>query len=317
MELRQLRYFIEAARQCSISRAAASLHIVQPALTAQIQVLEAELGMTLLQRHSLGVQMTAEGERVKAQAETVLTQAEKLRGLFAQPASEQPAGRPRARRETVRVGLPNSVIAPFAAELIRRTESAHPGIRLEIVEGMSGFVLEWLRSGRIDIGVLFSAQSLSRLDVEELLTEKLALVGKAGALRPGRAIKLDDLPQYPLLISTSKHDLGKVMQQAAAEHKLRLNVVARLDSVTEIKYLVSQGAGYAVLAPLVVREELRQGLLSHCPIRSPSIVRTLVSAVRAKQRNEDSVAAVRAILHTISPEGASGGGPASRTASRA
>ncbi|XNT50743.1 LysR family transcriptional regulator [Bordetella pertussis] len=79
MELRQLRYFVETAHRRSITKAASALHIVQPALTAQIKALEDELGTQLLERSARGVSLTVDGEAVLRDAVAILRAVDDLK----------------------------------------------------------------------------------------------------------------------------------------------------------------------------------------------------------------------------------------------
>jgi len=65
MELRRLRYFLRIAAEGSLGSAARSLHIAQPALSRQMQLLEADLGVQLFQRVPRGMQLTEEGDYLR------------------------------------------------------------------------------------------------------------------------------------------------------------------------------------------------------------------------------------------------------------
>ena len=78
MKLRHLRYFIMAAEEANISRAAARLYVSQPAVSRQIRDLESELGVTLFKREPQGLNLTPAGEMALAQAKTILRSASQL-----------------------------------------------------------------------------------------------------------------------------------------------------------------------------------------------------------------------------------------------
>src|ERR1700675_1303336 len=82
MELRQLRSFVHIAELGSFSLAAERLHIVQPALTRQIQSLETELGVRLFVRHGRGVMLTSQGEALSFRAIAILREVEQVRSDF-------------------------------------------------------------------------------------------------------------------------------------------------------------------------------------------------------------------------------------------
>jgi DNA-binding transcriptional LysR family regulator len=291
MELRQLRYFVQAAQDRSISKAAQALHIVQPALTAQIKALEEELGVRLLDRSPMGVSLTPAGAKVLKQANDILARV----GRLLQDARGHPAG---AQSRVVRVGIPNAMTGAFAGQLIQAARQ-ELGVAVEIVESMSGFLLEWLKSQRIDVGLLFAGQAARGLDTRPLLQEALHLAGPPGALRVRRPVEMGDLGSYPLILPSARHGLGKLVRMHAREHGVRLNIQTTVDSVTEIKHLVELGQGYSVLAPLAMQAELARRALSSAPIRNPGMPRILVTATLKKLDPQSAAAQVRDLIHKL------------------
>lgn len=289
MEIRRLRYFVETARRHSMTKAAAAMHVVQPALTAQIQRLEDELGVLLFHRSARGVSLTAEGEVAYRDAVQILRAVDDLKRRFHDSAGS-------ARR--IRVGIPNGITRAFVAELIE-TASQRWQISVEIIEGMSGHLLEWLKAGRLDVGVLFAIQPLRQLDVRPLVSDTLDLVGPPGALGPRAAIDSRQLGTYPLILPSSGHGLYRVIAHQARRAGIVLQQQATLDSIVEIKHLVSRGAGYTLLAPMAYEVELAQGLVSAATLHNPTFRRELVTATRRHAEAADDLQRVRDLIHAI------------------
>ncbi len=82
MEIRVLRYFLEIARESSMSRAAETLHVSQPTLSKQMKELESELGKKLFHRGSTSVSLTDEGMLLRKRAEDILTMVDKTTSEF-------------------------------------------------------------------------------------------------------------------------------------------------------------------------------------------------------------------------------------------
>ena len=78
MEIRTLRYFLEAAREENMSKAAERMHISQSALSKQFKGLEEELGKKLFVRHSFSIELTEEGMLLRKRAEDLLSMADKI-----------------------------------------------------------------------------------------------------------------------------------------------------------------------------------------------------------------------------------------------
>lgn len=290
MEIRQLRYFVEAARQKSISKAARTLHIVQPALTAQIKALEEELDIPLLIRSSRGVKLTPEGIETYRDATVVLDAVERMKNRHAKPNVDA--------SRTIKVGIPNGMTHAFTAQLIGKSLSTL-GVKVEVVEGLSGFLLELLNKRRIDVGVLFAAQSLKGLHVMPLTNEALGLVGPAGKLDPTEPRNFVDLAELPLILTSDRHGLGKVIQEHARNAGTVLNVHAIVDSVTEIKHLVAMGIGYTILAPMVYADEVAKGILSATSLKNPTPIRQLVTATWGANPPDAAVTRVLQLIQDI------------------
>ncbi|HEV8020084.1 MAG TPA: LysR family transcriptional regulator [Candidatus Lustribacter sp.] len=144
MELRQLRYFVEIAEQGSFTKAAETLSIAQPALTTQIQKLEAEFNAQLFIRTTRGIVLTEVGRVVEEQARRALDAAD------ATKRSAQLAGEVASAR--LAVGFTR--IFPFIpiAQTVRRVRRERPNIKIELHEMWSGDQMDALISGALDVG---------------------------------------------------------------------------------------------------------------------------------------------------------------------
>jgi DNA-binding transcriptional LysR family regulator len=142
MELYQLRSFVVVAELGHLTRASERLHLSQPALSAQVKALEDELGVTLFDRSSSGMTLTAAGRRLLPEAEQVVTAAQALKNA-ARAIRGEVGGR-------VRVGTladPEFIrVAEFLSEAINR----FPGLEIELEHEVSGVAFERVRDGILD-----------------------------------------------------------------------------------------------------------------------------------------------------------------------
>lgn len=171
MELRQLRYFVAAARHRHVTRAAEALHVTQPALSQQIRRLETELGVALLHRTPRGVEPTPAGEELLRRASSILAEVD---GLVAGMDAHAGASRGMARVGAPigdPVGLP-AALAGFGAE--------HPGIGLTLRHTRAGEAVELLRHGTIDLAVVAdgpgAAERLAGVTTTALREEPLRIM---------------------------------------------------------------------------------------------------------------------------------------------
>ena len=149
MDLRQLTTFMQVAELGSLSKASDRLRIVQPALSRQIRLLEEELKVTLFTRHGRGMVLTHAGELLRVRAGSILRQIEETRADLSLEAGTV--------RGQVILGVPPTVGDVLATRLVERFLHRFPEVRLRVVTAFSGYLLEWLHSGEIDMAVIRNA----------------------------------------------------------------------------------------------------------------------------------------------------------------
>ena len=264
MDIRQLRYFAAIVEQGSFSRAAAFLHVAQPALSLHVRNMEADLGTPLLFRSTRGVVPTEAGAILLRNARVILDQLaiaeDEIRGHHSDPSGE------------VRLGLPGTIGQILAVPLITAARLRYPRIRLRIAEAMSGFVLEWMRDSRIDLAVLYDAPDDQGIRTQPLLEEELlffgparvdpAHVGTDQALPPpGSPVPFVQLARMPLILPGEGHGLRDLLARTALAAGCELNTVIDIDSYGNIKELVAEGLGFSILPENAIAREVAEGRL--------------------------------------------------------
>ncbi|MCV9940071.1 LysR substrate-binding domain-containing protein [Boseaceae bacterium BT-24-1] len=288
MDLRQLRYFTAIVEQGSFSKAAVKLRVAQPALSQHLRHMEDELGVALLHRGTRGVQPTEAGERLLAKARTILAEFAELRdsvrGEQAAPAGE------------VRIGLPGTVSEQFSVPLIEATQERYPDVRIRIAEAMSGFVLDWLRKGEVDLAVIYSTSDPKGLGIHHILTEELCLFGVPAltALKtsPGKAVTLSEAAGLDLILPGPGHGLRDQIDEAAAGINATVHAAVEIESYAQIKRLAERGLGYGILPRMAVRAQEKAGVFQTWPIEQPSLYRKVYLAYSTER---PMTAAARAI----------------------
>lgn len=292
MDSRQLRYFVRVVETGSFTRAAAVLHIAQSALSLHIRNLEEELGVPLLVRSRTGVEPTDHGRLLLEHGRTILRQFD-LAHQEVTSLGKEPYG-------DVYLGMPATVAPVLVRPLLRTVQENLPKVVPHIVEAMSGYLLEWLHSGRLDAAVLFDVQQLSGLRRSRIGKERMYLVGPAGAFPAGHLVTLAEATKHPLIIPGRMHGMNLLISNAARQQNLSLDVRVEVDSVAEMISLVKAGFGYTLLARMGFYRELQEGNVSVAQVHSPAIERTLVIATaeaRPVSRATDAmIEAARAVL---------------------
>lgn len=278
MDARKLRYFVTVAQLGSFSEGARRLHIAQPALSRHVKDIEESLGVTLLVRDARGVKLTADGEQLLVHALDVLHRLESLPRLVG-TRSRNITGR-------VAIGLPTSASAVLSPPLLRAAFERYPSVRIHLIESLSGYLQEWIETGRIDLAILFDAQPGPGVRLEPILIEDLWLVGGPNAFPPGCSeVPLADLARYPFVLTSQAQSHRRLVEGSALSQGLRLQILAEVDSLAVQKELVREGRIFTILAHSAIRADLAEGRLSAARIVSPTISRP-VSMASASARND-------------------------------
>lgn len=148
MELRQLRYFSAVAEHGSISHAARSLFVAQPALTKQIHQLEEELGVSLFDRLPRGVALTAAGQQFLKDVTRIHTEL-----IHAQRNAQQAA---QGRIGNMALGLTIlHRLLPEVAKVLRHFRENAPEVSVTVKQVLSGPAVDKIREGELDAGFLY------------------------------------------------------------------------------------------------------------------------------------------------------------------
>ena len=244
MDLRQLRYFVGIVESGSVTRASRQLCIAQPALSAQLSKLEAEVGRTLLHRSAKGVAPTDNGLALYHHARVMLRQLEQALSVARQDGGDV--------QGVVSLGLPASTLSALGLPLVRQIRRKYPGILLNVVEGLSGQIAQMMRIGQLDLAVLFALDALPELKAVELFEEELfVLVPEGGALVDAsrESLSLREIAGLPLILPTGSHGLRRRVCAEFERRGLVPNVVAEIDSVALVMDCVCDGMG-ATIKPM-------------------------------------------------------------------
>ena len=151
MEIRQLRYFIAVAEEMHFNRAAARLHIAQPALSQQIQRLERELKTTLFARTTRSVELTETGKVLLVAARRVITESEDALRSIEQAVE--------GRTGTLRVGFVGSAALNLIPRIVPPLRQMYPDLELELHELTTEQQLSSLDAGNLDVGIVRDVES--------------------------------------------------------------------------------------------------------------------------------------------------------------
>jgi DNA-binding transcriptional LysR family regulator len=274
MQLAQVEAFLETARQGNLSRAAESLHVTQPALTARLQGLETELGLALFVRGRRGMALTDAGRAFLPYAERAAMALDEGAGLL------RDLGRG-GTGELVLGAAPAISTYVLPGLLVRFTER-HPRVRLVVRTGHSEEILAMALRREIDLGLV---RELRHPDIESrpLYEDELVLVAAASHPLAARAhIPIEDIATARLILfdrTSSYYDLtNAVFRQAGVAP----GGVMELDNIDAAKQMVGQGLGIALLPFTAVARELDAGDLRAVTLDGLRPIRRRIVAIRRR-----------------------------------
>jgi LysR family nitrogen assimilation transcriptional regulator len=256
MDIRQLRYFVAIIDAGSLTKAAQKLFISQPSLSQQMSGLEAELKTQLLLRSAQGVSPTTAGSALYRHARLVIRQMEQIRAEVSEDSGSEGG--------SVAVGLPTTVSAILAHPLFERIRQRFPGIRLQILESMSGYIGELLPNGRLDLALLFRDSETPGMSVIPVFDESLYVLGRAGLALPDHQVScpLGLLADVPLVLPSPSSGLRLIIERTFQRENVELNVVADIDSLPTLIAIAGAGSAGTILPAAA----LAQHAAESCPV---------------------------------------------------
>lgn len=285
MDIKQLRALVTVAEVGSVTRAADLLHLVQPAVTRQIRTLEQELGVELFERTRQGMRPTEAGTIMVDRARRALNELERAR------AEVQPT--PGGLTGVVAVGLLESTTDLLAEPLVSAIAQDQPGIKLRLMTGYSGHLQQWLDDGDLDLALLYNLASTPSLNAHPLLREHLWVIAPpAAGLRVEQPIAFAEAAARPLVMPAAGHALRSLIDAAAAQAEVEMDVVVQTNSMRVQKKLVLAGYGWTILPGVGIAEDVANGALSAAPLCEPDVWRSVVLATQRAGRTPPAVEVV-------------------------
>lgn len=294
METDKLKLFIDVASTGSFSRAATLADTTQSSVSKAVSQLESELGARLFDRTGRGAVLTAAGRALLPRARAVLADVAALGGLVADLTG--------AVSGTVRFAVQPSVSWPLVHDLLATTRERHPGIRLQIDDGTTHQIEEWLAEGRCDLGVMSRMPSLERIESWPLFSLPLLLAGPAGAPHTsGPTLPFAELAGIALIAPTAPNGGRMLLEEEARRRGMRLDIVQEVNSASLVKRITERGGVYMVATWPWVATEVAAGTLSATRIVDPVLRQTFCLAVGGRRQPSAAVRAVAGIVRELMP----------------
>jgi DNA-binding transcriptional LysR family regulator len=288
VDIKQLRALLTIAETGSVTKAAAALHIVQPAVSRQLRLLEEDVGTALFSRGRYGMELTDSGEIFVEYARRALAELDRARSEI------QPAG---SVTGVVTIGLLPSTCDLLTRELVSNVARDYPEIRLRISMGYTGHLQNWLELGEVDAALLYDPKPSPTLQVQALLEEKLWIVGRPEAdFMASSPVDLKQVASEPMILPNAPHGIRSLVEQACVSAGIELSIAAETNAMSVQKGLVVGGLGLTILPSIAIVDDVARGLLSAAPLSDQNLQRKIVLALPITRRVPVAVRCVVELL---------------------
>ena len=252
ISLRKLEIFRLVAEKNSISQAARSLHLAQPAVSEHIRTLENRLGHKLFDRRGRGLVLSHAGRMVLECTTEVLGRAQEL--------ERELEGLEDGRVGSAVVGASTTVGSYLLPELVADFALHRLDARISLRTSMLGQAIAGVRSGSLDFGIVVAPQSVHEDDIElvPLLEEPYVLVGAPGATGLPKSVDAESIEDLSFVCSPNLSPRTDLIDKPLQAMGARRRIVVELTHPEAIKRAVTHGFGVAFLLRSAIETELEE-----------------------------------------------------------
>ncbi|WP_404455262.1 LysR family transcriptional regulator [Virgibacillus necropolis] len=264
MDIRQIEYFAEVAKQSNFTRAASTLHISQPSLSKTIKNLESELGAPLFYRGAKQLELTDAGKALLVNAKNVLHAFENLTSELNDVID--------LKKGEIKIGIPPIIGAAFFSKLISKYKEAYPSIDMILTEVGSNKIKLGVDEGALDIGLVCSIpMQKENFETIKLLKDPLMLiVHKDNPLAEKKTIDFSHIEKEPFILYRHDFSLHDSIIEACKQHGFYPNVVCESSQKDFMVEMVEAKLGAALL-PSKICDQIHNEKIIAIPFNKPVV----------------------------------------------
>lgn len=295
VDTRKLEYFVRIVDAGSITKAASALHVAQPALSQQVSVLEKELKQRLLIRSKRGIEPTAAGHTLYRHAQTILRLVDEARQDIAK-AGGAPSGH-------VSIAIaPDSIVPSLTPRIVQEVRKRYPDISLHLTESVGGALSEAVKSGKLDMALIYEPSEARGVRFTTLIVEDLHLVTNPGieiATQEDGTVTAEEASKVEVFLPGRDHTIRQLVETVWREKGLDLRLVGEVGSLPSLGSLLRANLGATVLPKSAVEALFPgQGFTSH-RIISPSLQSKIALCTANHDPLSEAASAVLVILREM------------------
>ncbi len=279
LSVKHLRAFLALARLRNFTRAAEACHLSQSAFSALVHGLEEDAGARFFDRNTRRVELTAEGSLFERSAARLLADFER--------AYTELRDHVDLRKGRVAIAALPSLAAGTLPGVLAAFHKLHPGIDIELFDGLSDTCISLVQSARVDFALASSGAALPGLQTELLCSDAFQVVCPAAhPLARVRRVLPMDLTKYPFIHLTHSTSIRQHLERTL--HPLRLNGMMEVEHLATVAALVAQGLGISVI-PSLALFQFRLPNIVIKPLDLPELVRH-IHIIRPEGRTPSAAA---------------------------
>ncbi|MCB1387054.1 MAG: LysR family transcriptional regulator [Nitratireductor sp.] len=284
---REIYSFIEIAREQSIRGAAEKLNISSSALSRQMQILEADLGVSLLVRRVTGVELTEQGRTLLRQAEKWLDDGNRLRAELARAHHDA--------ESVLRVGAMECFADNLMPELFAHARSNGLAHRIEAKFGGTEALLQDLQDDQLDLVIAFNAQQSQTVRLVSEHPCRIGMIHAPGLVEIAEAeIPISACLQWPICLPDKNLSLHTRLYAEILKQRRRVDLVAVTNSLELIRELVARGECVSFLTWFDIRKRALAGQIAFVPLTQKRLAERLCVCVSGTRRYTRELASLTA-----------------------
>ena len=267
MDYDQLGSFLEVAKLQSFSRAAEKLFRTQPAISAQVRLLEQECGEKLFDRSGKKVLMTPAGEILYRYAEKMMSLHKEALQTIAE-LNQTPRGK-------LYIGANEATCLYVLPKTFARFKQLYPLVQISIYRNFSHKILQKVQEGVVDLGIVTLPTTATNMEVIPVFRDEVqVVVPKGHPLSKNKTASVAELANHPLILPKTGHT-RVVIDRLLRDHRDHLQISMELASVETIKKFVGAGLGISLISRTYAQPEVAAGELKLIPLGGQKIYREL------------------------------------------
>ncbi len=267
MDYDQLASFLEVAKLNSFSRAAEKIYRTQPAISAQVRLLEQECGEKLFDRSGKKVTLTPAGEILKKYAEKLLgMQKEALQAIA--ELNQTPRGK-------LYIGANEATCLYVLPKTFAKFKQLYPLVQISIYRNFSHKIMQKVQEGAVDLGIVTLPQPATNMEVIPVFKDDVqVVVPKNHPLAKNRSVTVEELVQFPMILPKTGHT-RVVIDRLLRDFRDQVQISMELASVETQKKFVGAGLGISLISRSYAQSDVAAGILKLIPLAGQKIYREL------------------------------------------